>query len=50
MFDLSADHFAMAIVGGGGHTLLEVDVDGDATADMTIILTSHVTGHTAFVL
>jgi Ca2+-binding RTX toxin-like protein len=34
----------------GGVTLLQVDVDGDASADMTIQLTGHVTGHTEFVL
>jgi Ca2+-binding RTX toxin-like protein len=40
----------MTLTFSGGVTLLQVDVDGDAQADMTIQLTGHVTGHTEFVL
>lgn len=40
----------MILTFSSGVTLLQVDVDGDGSADMTVQLTGHVTGHTAFVL
>ena len=47
-FDGHAGQMTLTI--SGANTLLQVDVDGDAQSDMTIILTGHVAGHSAFVL
>ena len=47
-FDGHAGQMTLTI--SGANTLLQVDVDGDAHADMTIILTGHVAGHSGFVL
>lgn len=40
----------MTLTFSSGVTLLQVDVDGDATADMTIQMTGNVSGHSEFVL
>jgi Ca2+-binding RTX toxin-like protein len=48
-FDGHAGQMTLTI-SGSFSSQLQVDIDGDGVADMTIGLAGHVTGHTAFVL